>query len=76
MKAILEFDLPEDQGQYTLATRAGDLFNAIGCFDAELRGLVKYNPSINEDILRGYEGARAKLFYHLETHGVSLDMVE
>ncbi len=42
MKAILEFNLPEDQSEFENASRAGDVFLALWDLDMELRNMVKH----------------------------------
>lgn len=42
MKAILEFNLPEDREEFELATKAGELSSAMIEFYQALRGMWKY----------------------------------
>ena len=42
MKAILEFNLPEDQRQFEMANQAADMVAAIGHFEDRLRSYIKY----------------------------------
>ena len=37
MKAILEFDLPDDSGEFRLASTASDLYNTLWEMDQWLR---------------------------------------
>lgn len=55
MKAILEFDLPEDEYQHTCAVRAQDLNLALYDIDQLLRSKLKYEdgkvtPEFLEDL--------------------------
>lgn len=43
MKAILEFDLPEDEDRFKLATRGLDYFSALLDIKNELRNHTKYD---------------------------------
>ena len=42
MKAILEFNLPEDQRKFEMANQAVDMVAAIGHFEDRLRSYIKY----------------------------------
>ena len=42
MKAILEFNLPEDQRKFEIANQAADMVAAIGHFEDRLRSYIKY----------------------------------
>lgn len=42
MKAILEFNLPEDQRAFEMANQAADMVSAIGHFEDTLRSYIKY----------------------------------
>ena len=42
MKAILEFNLPEDQDEYKLASSAGQMHGVLWQLDQYLRSIVKY----------------------------------
>lgn len=42
MKAILEFNLPEDQRLFEMANQAPDMVAAIGHFEDRLRSYIKY----------------------------------
>ena len=42
MKAILEFDLPEDKDAYALATHGNDYWRCLWELDQQLRGYLKH----------------------------------
>ena len=42
MKAILEFNLPEDKREFEMANQASDMISAIGHFEDRLRSYLKY----------------------------------
>lgn len=53
MKAILEFNLPEDRDDFTLAQRGPDYFSFLWDLDQDLRSWQKYGhefKSVNEVI--------------------------
>ena len=43
MKAKLEFDLPDEQYEYSCATKGVKLWSLIKEIDTELRSLIKYD---------------------------------
>lgn len=48
MKAILEFNLPEEQSEFDLANNASKYYSVLWDLDQYLRNFVKY-PSDRED---------------------------
>lgn len=42
MKAILEFNLPEEQAEHYCAIKGADMFNVLWELKAELRSMLKY----------------------------------
>ena len=49
MKAILEFNLPEDKQEFNLATKASDWWYVCWQMDQYLRKRLKYDNGITED---------------------------
>ena len=77
MKATLEFNLPEDQQEFDLATKASNWWNVCWDMDQWLRAQYKYMPDegFSKDKYDAYVQAREKLFEFMSEHGVSLDDV-
>ena len=50
MKAILEFELPDDQEEYEYAVNASKMYNALWQIKQLLRSKLKYNPDELTDI--------------------------
>ena len=77
MKAILEFNLPEDNQEFKLATKALDLWHVCWEMDQWLRAQYKYMPDegYSKDKYAAYYEAREKLFELMQQNGVSLDDV-
>jgi hypothetical protein len=77
MKAILEFNLPEDNQEFNLATKASDWWNVCWDMDQWLRAQYKYMPDneYSKEKYDAYYEAREKLFALMQEHGVSLDDV-
>jgi hypothetical protein len=48
MKAILEFNLPEEQSEFNMATRGHEFFCALWDLNNLLRDRQKYDISIDE----------------------------
>ena len=78
MKAILEFNLPEDNQEFKLATKASDWWNVCWEMDQWLRKKYKYMPDeeYSSDKYDAYYEAREKLFELMNENGVSLDDVQ
>ena len=77
MKAILEFDLPQDNQEFKLATNASDWWNVCWQMDQWLRAQYKYMPDekYSKEKYDAYYEAREKLFELISENGVSLDDV-
>ena len=77
MKAILEFNLPEDQQEFNLATKGSNWWNVCWDMDQWLRAQYKYMPDekYSKDKYDTYVEARDKLFELMQENGVSLDDV-
>ena len=76
MKAILEFNLPEDRDDFSLATNASKMWSVLWELDQDLRAKVKYAPDdSNEDKLEAYREIREKLRELMRDEDISFDMV-
>jgi len=49
MKAIIEFELPEDQEEYQMANNASKIYMALWDIKQLLRSKLKYNPDGLDD---------------------------
>ena len=54
MKAILEFNLPEDRADYDLAANAGKLALALHDISTELRSRAKYGTSPSAECFQDF----------------------
>ena len=74
MKAVLEFNLQEEQEEFKDATQGGALLGAIQEFDNQLRGIVKYGgeTEYTEEQLEVYDKVRDMLREHLDSAGLSV----
>ncbi len=72
MKAVLEFNLPEDQPEFNTAIKGGDWKHVCWQMDQYLRKEIKYNDSLSEEQLRVYEGVREELYGFMNENNVDL----
>jgi hypothetical protein len=70
MKAILEFNLPEDNQEFELHTKALKMYSTLWEFDQWLRSEIKYNGK------EQYEPVREKLREFMNDNRIDFDMVE
>jgi hypothetical protein len=70
MKAILEFNIPEDNQEFELAAKALKMFGTLWDLDQWLRGEIKYN---NQE---QYEPVREKLREFMNDNRIDFDMSE
>lgn len=71
MKAILEFNLPEDQRSFEMANQASDMFATIVHFEYRLRSYIKYGhefKSANEAL----ESIRALLHEEINLRRINI----
>lgn len=77
MKATLEFNLPEDQQEFNLATNGMNLWNVLWDMDQYLRSHTKYAPDdMPQEKYDAYLEIRTKLMELMSDNNVSLDMVD
>jgi hypothetical protein len=75
MKAILEFNLPEDQTEYQMVNDASKMFSVIWDMKQWLRSQTKYAPdSMSDDTYKAFEECREKLNELLVDNQVNLDI--
>jgi hypothetical protein len=72
MKAIIEFNLPEDQAEHYCAIKGADMLNVLWELKAELRAMLKYGelPDAQYDIV---EKIQDFLMSSLDDNDVNLD---
>ena len=77
MKAILEFNLPDDQEDFDLATNAIKFWHTLWELDQDLRAKTKYaSDDLPQDKYDAYQEVRDKLHELMTDNNVSLDMVK
>ena len=73
MKAILEYNLPDEQQEYDLANKGSDLSIIIWDFDQWLRNEVKYNNELTDKESDTYYKIRDKLREIMEEHDLTFN---
>jgi hypothetical protein len=77
MKAKLEFNLPDDQQDFTLAVNAMNFWHVLWEMDQFLRSKTKYAPDdLPEDKYDAYQEVRDKLFELMSENNITFDMVQ
>ena len=76
MKAILEFNLPEDKQDFNLATKASDWWYVCWQMDQYLRKKIKYDETLSEEVRNTYEDVRGELWGMMGESNISFDEVE
>jgi hypothetical protein len=76
MKAILEFNLPDDQQDFELASNALKFWSVLYELDQDLRAKTKYaSDDLPQDKYDAYQEIREKLREFMSENNISLDMV-
>ena len=74
MKAILEFELPDDQEEYEYAVNAPKMYNALWQIKQLLRSKLKYNPDELTDVeLKQWEFMQDEFHCILDNKNLKLD---
>ena len=76
MKAILEFNLPEDKVDFNLALKGSDWWHVCWKMDQNLRTKIRYDESISEHTREVYEKLREELRQIMLDNNVDFDEVE
>jgi hypothetical protein len=71
-KAILKFDLPDEQAEFTVATQANDMRTVLWGLDEYLRQQIKYcdHPPAIDAV---YQAVRDKLHEELNSRNIMLE---
>lgn len=73
MKAILEFDLPEDNIEFNMAVKASDIHAALWDFKQKLRSHIKYEEHPKE-VYEMLDKVREELNQSLMDYNVNLEL--
>jgi hypothetical protein len=73
MKASLEFDLPDDEEMFTMASNAHRVYVILFQLDQYLRGRIKYAPDDEPHaVADAYEQVRDKLRELLNENNITI----
>jgi hypothetical protein len=76
MKAILEFDLPEDEQYFECASRAKDLYLVLWEMDEHLRAKLKYgDDNMSDETYKALDEARDHLRNLMDERRVNFEML-
>lgn len=76
MKAILEFNLPDDQQDFEMASNALKFWSVLYELDQDLRAKTKYaSDDLPQDKYDAYQEVRDKLYELMSENLISFDMV-
>jgi len=74
MKAILKFDLPEDDRKFRMAINSNSMNTVLREMDEWLRSKTKYAPdSTSQDKMDAYELSRERLYQLLDQYNIDLE---
>lgn len=73
MKAILEFNLPDDQEDFDMATKGLKWYMVAWEMDQYLRTRLKYEDTISDEQYEAVEKARERLRELMSEHSVGFD---
>jgi hypothetical protein len=74
MKAIIEFELPQDQEEYEMANNASKMYTALWDIRQLFRSTLKYNTTgLNDEQLEQWEAMRGEFFDILDNNDLKLD---
>lgn len=74
MKAILKFNLPDEQHEYAMATQGSAMHSVLWDMDQWLRSQTKYAPDdISEDTYKAFELCREQLREFINNEGMNID---
>jgi D-ribose pyranose/furanose isomerase RbsD len=77
MKAILEFNLPEDNQDFNMAVNAMKFWSVLYELDQNLRVKTKYAPdNLPQDKYDAYQEVRELLHQLMNEESVNLEMVK
>jgi hypothetical protein len=75
MKAILEFNLPEDQADYHIHFQSNNMYISLYEMQEFLRQKTKYaNDDVSDEALNAYEECREYFNQVLDDNDVSLEI--
>ena len=72
MKAILKFNLPEEDHEFQMGTQGSKLHSILWEMDQYLRAKIKYAPDdMSDDTLKAFEESRNQLHEFMGSYNIS-----
>ena len=76
-KAILEFNLPDEQEQFMLAVKGWDMMQVISELDEDLRVQTKYAPdTMSQEVYDTLKQTRNKLRELMANYDVAINLLK
>ena len=72
MKAVLKYNLPEEDREFKNAVNGNKLITIIEDVDNYIRGKMKYSVGLTEDQMDTYEDVRSYLHNLLDDNNINL----
>jgi hypothetical protein len=72
MKAILKYNLPDEQYDFNNAINGNNLHTILEDLDEYIRGKMKYSVGLTEDQMDTYEDVRSYLHNLLDDYNINL----
>jgi hypothetical protein len=72
MKAILKFNLPEEQEEFDIANKGWKFRSVLLEYDNYLRDKIKYDEQLTDEQYKIYEEVRTKLWEILNEDNLTL----
>lgn len=73
MKAVLEFNFPDDRQDFELTVNAAKWYSTLWELDQYLRSRLKYEESISDDAYEALDDTRSKLHELMREKSISFD---
>lgn len=73
MKAILEFNLPEDESEFNLANKGSKYYFVLWEMDQWYRSKIKYDDTLSDEQYKIYEDSRQQLRDFMHDNGVTFN---
>lgn len=73
MKAIIEFNFPEDQAEYDLMLDSSKMFCSLIDIEQMLRGIYKYDETLNQSQYDIVEKIREEFYDILKNNNLNLN---
>ena len=74
MKAILEFNLPDNQSDFNLAINGTKYYSVLWEIDQHLRAKIKYDEDLTNEQHDVYQAVRDQLREYMSESGVTFDI--